>query len=135
MAPDEKSSSSLYIDLGYVSASELQSPPTEKGDATQKNTMHQAHDQTLGQQPQSHATQSPFKEQKNQLTENKGLAEIFASTSTEEVFSKTETFIIKRVSHQRPSTRLRVGTGHKSRFYTTSKYLAMGPRSPMTTSI
>lgn len=134
MPPEKQSSSSLYIDPGCVSASELRSPPTKKGDATQQCTMRPAHDQTLSQRPQSHATQSSFEEQMNYRTDDTDLAEVFASTSIEDVFHKTETLIIKRVSHQSPSTRLKVGAGHKSHFDATSKYLATGPRSPMTTS-
>ena len=112
MAPDKQSSSSLYIDPRCVSVSELQSPPTEKGDATQQITIRPAHNQTLSQRPQSHATQSSFEEQMNYRTNDTDLAEIFASTSTEEVFSKTETFIIQRVSHQSPSMSLKAGAGH-----------------------
>lgn len=127
MAPDEQSSSSLYIDPGWIP----ESPSTVKGDATPQSTMRPAHDQTLSLRPQSRAAQSSFEEQMDYRTD---LAQVFASTSTEEVFSKTETLILKRVSHQSPSTRLKVGAGHKSHFYATSEYLAMGPRSPMTTS-
>ena len=132
MAPDRQSSSSLCVDSGYASASELQSPSTKNGDATQQNTMHRAYDQTPRQQRQSRTTRIPFEEQMNHLINDTDLVEILGSNTIEEVFSKTETFIIGRVSHQPPFARLKAGAGHNSRFYAATKHLAMGPRSPMT---
>ena len=110
--PDRQSSSSLGVEL----SSELQSPSTKNGDTTQQNTMHRAYDQTLRQRHQSRTTQIPFEEQVNHLINDTDLVDIVGSNTIEEDFSKTETFIIGRVSHQSPFKRLKAGAGHKSRF-------------------
>ena len=132
MAPDSQPSSSLFLDdSGYASALGLQSPSTKNEDATKQSPMHRAYDLSIGQRRQSLTTQIPLEEQMNRLLNDTDLVEILGANTIEEVFSKTERFIIGRVSHQPPFTRLKAGAGHKSRFYAASKHLAMGPRSPM----
>lgn len=102
MASDRLSSSSLSLfeDSGYGSASLLQTPSTKNGDATQQNMMYPAHDQILSQRRQTRSTQILSQEQMNQVINDTNFGELLGSHSIEELFSKTEAFIIGRVSHQ-----------------------------------
>ena len=86
--------------------------------------MHRAADDQLpSQRRQIHTPQIPLEEEMYHLLNDVDLDELLGSNDIEEVFSKTESFIIQRVSYQPPFTTLKAGACHKSRFYVASEYL------------